>query len=42
VTDFPHERRDAGTQIAAEDWVVAIAAALLAFILLGLVPRIHG
>lgn len=42
MTDFSHRRRDARTQIAAEDWAIAIATALLTLILLGLVPRIHG
>ena len=40
VTDFPQEQRHVMARISSEDWLVAIATALLAFVLLGILPRL--
>jgi len=39
VTDFPQEQRSRQAQVAPEDWLVAIGTALLALVLLGILPR---
>jgi len=39
VSDFPQEQRRLLANISPDDWVVAIATALLAFVLLGILPR---
>ena len=40
VTDFPQELRHLLTAAPPEDWLVAIATAFLAFVLLGVLPRL--
>jgi len=40
VTDFPQDQRRVVARISPEDWLVAIATALLAFVLLGILPRL--
>jgi hypothetical protein len=40
VTDFPDPQR-LPTHLSLDNWAVAIATALLALILLGILPRIH-
>jgi hypothetical protein len=39
VSDFPQEQRHLLADISPDDWVVAVATALLAFVLLGILPR---
>jgi hypothetical protein len=39
VSDFSQEERHFLADISPDDWVVAIATALLAFFLLGILPR---
>jgi hypothetical protein len=39
VSDFSQEQRRLLADISPDDWVVAIATALLAFVLLGILPR---
>lgn len=41
MTDFPHDPQRLLTRLSLDDWAVAIATALLALILLGILPRIH-
>ena len=40
MTDFPHDQRSVLAQISPEDWLVAVATALIAFVLLGVLPRL--
>jgi len=40
VTDFPRDERRFLTPIMPQDWLVAIATALAAFVLLGVLPRL--
>ena len=40
MTDFPQDQRRVLAPEAPEDWLVAIATALLAFVLLGILPRL--
>ena len=40
MTDFPHEQRPGLAQISPEDWIVAVVTALLALVLLGILPRL--
>jgi hypothetical protein len=40
MSDFPHEQPRILAQASADDWAAAIATALLALILLGLLPRV--
>jgi hypothetical protein len=40
ATDFPQEQRRILAQVSPEDWLIAIATALLAFVLLGVLPRL--
>jgi hypothetical protein len=42
VTDFPHDPQRLLARLSLDSWAVAIATALLALILLGILPRIHG
>ena len=42
MTDFPHERRSAVAPTALDSWVVAIATALVALIVLGVLPHLAG
>jgi len=42
VTDFRNDPQRLLACLSLDDWAVAIATALLVFILLGIVPRIHG
>jgi hypothetical protein len=42
VTDFLHDPRRLLARLSLDDWAVAVATALLAFVLLGILPRIHG
>jgi hypothetical protein len=39
VSDFSQEQRRLLADISPDDWLVAIATALLAFVLLGILPR---
>jgi hypothetical protein len=39
VSDFPQEQRHLLADVSPEDWVVAIGTALLALVLLGILPR---
>jgi len=41
VTDFPHDPQRLPARLSLDSWAVAIATALLALILLGILPRIH-
>jgi hypothetical protein len=41
VTDFPHHPQRLLARLRLDSWAVAIATALLALILLGILPRIH-
>ncbi len=40
MTDFPQEQRHVLARVSPEDWLVAIATALVAFVLLGVLPRL--
>ena len=40
MTDFPQEQRHILPRVSPQDWIVAIAAALLALMLLGVLPRL--
>ena len=40
MTDFPHDQRNILARISPEDWLVAVATALIAFVLLGILPRL--
>ena len=40
MTDFPRDERRFLTPIMPQDWLVAIATALAAFVLLGVLPRL--
>ncbi len=42
MTDFPHDPQRLPARLSLDDWAIAIATALLAIILLGILPRIHG
>ena len=42
MTDFPHEQPNGLTHVSAQDWLVALATALLALLLLGILPRMFG
>jgi hypothetical protein len=39
VSDFPQEQRHLLADISPDGWVAAVATALLAFVLLGILPR---
>lgn len=39
MTDFPQERRHVLARVSPEDWLVALATALLALVLLGVLPH---
>jgi hypothetical protein len=41
VTDFPHDPQRLLARWSLDAWAVAITTALLAFILLGILPRVH-
>jgi hypothetical protein len=41
VTDLPHHSQRLLARLPLDGWAVAIATALLALILLGVLPRIH-
>jgi hypothetical protein len=40
VTDFSQDERRVLAPGAPEDWVIALATALIAFVLLGILPRL--
>ena len=40
MSDFPHQQQRGFARGSADDWAAAIATALLALILLGVLPRI--
>jgi len=40
VTDFPHAQRHFRARVSPEDWLIALATALLALVLLGILPRL--
>ena len=40
MTDFPQEQRHILARVSPQDWLVAIATALLALVLLGVLPRL--
>jgi hypothetical protein len=40
VSDLPQEQRHLLAHISPDDWLVALATALLAFALLGVLPRL--
>ena len=40
MTDFTQEQPHVLARISPEDWLVAIATALVAFVLLGVLPRL--
>jgi putative exporter of polyketide antibiotics len=40
VTDFPNDERRLLAPVVPEDWLIALATALVAFLLLGVVPRL--
>jgi len=40
VTDFPQDERRVLAPTAPEDWLIAVATALLALVLLGILPRL--
>jgi hypothetical protein len=42
MTDFPHERRSAVAPTAPDNWALAIATALVALIVLGVLPHLAG
>lgn len=42
MTDLPHERRSAMAPTTLDNWAVAIATALVAFIVLGVLPHLAG
>jgi hypothetical protein len=42
MTDFLHGQRRVFAQAAMENWLLAIATALLAFLLLGVLPHINS
>jgi hypothetical protein len=41
MTDLPRDPQRLLARLAVDDWAIAIATALLALILLGLLPRIQ-
>jgi hypothetical protein len=41
MTDFPREPQRLLARLSLDEWAVAIATALLALILLGVLPRIQ-
>jgi len=40
VTDFSQEQASGEAPVAPEDWVLALGTALLALLLLGILPRL--
>jgi hypothetical protein len=40
VSDFPHEQRNGLGHVSSEDWLIAMGTALLALVLLGILPRL--
>ena len=40
MTDFPQDHPHVVPRSALEDWLIAIATALVALVLLGIVPRL--
>jgi len=42
MSDFPHERRSVLTPTRLDNWAVAIATALVALIVLGVLPHLAG
>ena len=40
MSDFPHQQQRRLARRSADDWAAAVALALLAFILLGVLPRV--
>jgi hypothetical protein len=42
MTDFPHERRRVLAPTALDNWALAIATALVALIVLGVLPHLAG
>jgi hypothetical protein len=40
VSDLPQEQRYFLARVSPEDWLVALATALVAFVLLGVLPRL--
>jgi len=40
VSDLPQEQRHLLAHVSPEDWLVALATALVAFVLLGVLPRL--
>ena len=40
MTDFPHDERGVLAPVVPEDWLIALATALIAFGLLGILPRL--
>jgi len=40
VTDFPHDDRFVEPQLRSDDWLIAFGTALLALVLLGIVPHL--
>jgi hypothetical protein len=40
VTDLPQEQRPLLADVSPDDWLVAIGTALLALLLLGILPRL--
>ncbi len=39
VSDFPHEQQSDLSHVSPEDWLLAIGSALLALVLLGVLPH---
>jgi hypothetical protein len=39
VSDFPQHQRNDLAQVSPEDWLLALGAALLALVLLGILPH---
>ncbi|MGH6664385.1 MAG: hypothetical protein ACREB2_05720 [Pseudolabrys sp.] len=37
---FPHQQRNELAHVSPEDWLLAIGTALLALVLLGILPRL--
>ncbi|MGH6725772.1 MAG: hypothetical protein ACREB8_04410 [Pseudolabrys sp.] len=40
MTDYSREQRSGQAHVSPEDWVLALGTALLALILLGILPRL--
>lgn len=40
MTDFPQDERRVLAPAAARDWLIALATALVALVLLGVLPRL--